>query len=171
MARLRLEHVPSTAEELAASRIPRRFHVPEHRERELRTLGREDALARAQVCIEQLKKNPDDIAQREDLARLFADHLNSVDRGLEQLELLLAMPNPPPKDAARWLSLMADWQQRHKKDSSTAQKLLQRIIRQFPDTPESFAAQSQLNMIDAENRIRSIYSKVNLRKIGLESHG
>jgi hypothetical protein len=105
--------------------------------------------------------NPDDIAQREDLARLFVEQLDVVDSGLEQLELLLAMPNPPEKKAAQWLSLMAAWQLKYKQDQPFARKLLERLVRHYPKTPQAFAAQSRLNLMDAETRMRSTRSKLN----------
>jgi tetratricopeptide (TPR) repeat protein len=63
-------------------------------------LSRQEAFARSQQCVERLTSNPDDIAAREELARLWAEDLDQVEMGVEQLELLLAMrgarrPKPP----------------------------------------------------------------------------
>ncbi len=102
---------------------------------------------------------------REDLARIFAEQLDAVDRGLEQLELLLAMPNPPDKKAAQWLSLMAAWQLKYKQDQTAAQKLLERVVRLYPKTPQAFAAQSRLSLMEAETRMRSTQAKSRPRNI------
>jgi hypothetical protein len=156
MARLRLEHVPSSREELIESRTPKAISLPPRLEgATLVTLSREEALARAKHCVEELKKNPDNAAQREDLARLFAEQLDAVDRGLEQLDLLLAMPNLTEAKAAQWLALMAAWQLKYKQDQTSARKLLERIVRLYPKTPQAFAAQTRLSLMDAEARMRS----------------
>jgi hypothetical protein len=165
MARLRLDQIPSSKEEWIEGRTPKPISLPVHLDGSSNSattpLTREDALARAKQCVERLKKNPDDIAQREDLARLFVEQLDVVDSGLEQLELLLAMPNPPEKKAAQWLSLMAAWQLKYKQDQPFARKLLERLVRHYPKTPQAFAAQSRLNLMDAETRMRSTRSKLN----------
>jgi len=46
---------------------------------------------------------------REKLARLLAERLNQADQGLEQLMLLLNMPDVPDAKRAEWLSLIANW--------------------------------------------------------------
>jgi hypothetical protein len=164
MARLRLDHIPASKEEWLASRTPKSISLPVRLDGSsgstITALTRENALAQAKQCIERLKKNPDDFVQREDLARLFVEQLDAVDRGTEQLELLLATPNPPEKKAAQWLSLLAVWQIKYKQDQVSAQKLLERVVRLYPKTPHAFAAQTRLNLMEAEKRMRSTLSKI-----------
>ena len=166
MARLRIEQIPLSKEEFIEHQTPKPIPLPAHYVQPDESpappatgLIREQAVARARSCVERLKKNPDDIALREDLARIFAEQLDAVDQGLEQLELLLGMPNQPEKRAAQWLSLMAAWQFAYKKDAPAARKLLERLVRLYPQTPQAFAAQSRLNLMAVESRMRSIPSK------------
>ena len=49
----------------------------------------------AKQCVEALKKNPDDVPARERFARVLADSLGDAKTAIEQIELLLAMPNQP----------------------------------------------------------------------------
>ena len=141
MARLRIDKLPSSKEEFIQQQTPKAIPLPARSSRSGEfsgtTLPRKDALARAKSCIEQLKMNPNDMVFREDLARIFAEQLDAVDPALEQLELLLAMPNPPEKKAAQWLSLMVAWQIQYKQDRPAARKLLERIAGLYPKTPRS----------------------------------
>jgi len=169
MARMRIDQLPLSKEEFIERLTPKTLSLPVRPSRLDQSsdpvLARKDALTRAKNFIERLKKNPNDIGLREDLARIFAEQLDAIDPALEQLELLLAMPNPPENKAAQWLLLMAAWQVKYKKDQPAAQKLLERVVGLYPKTPEAFAAQSQLGLMNAEARMRSICSKPNPPKI------
>jgi hypothetical protein len=157
MARLRIDHLPAGKAEYIESRTPKAISLPtrsgsihEHSE------SADTALARAKNCIGELKKNPNDMAAREELARIYASELNLVDPALEQLELLLAMPDAPAHKAARWLSLMAAWHVKYKKDAATARKLFERVMASHPNTPEAFAARGQIGLMDAEGKMRGL---------------
>lgn len=164
MARLRLEHVPSSAEELIESRTPKAVSLPPRLEgRKQMALTREEAAARAKDCVEQLKKNPDNMARREELARLFTENLDAADRGLEQLELLLAMANLTDAKAAEWLALMAAWQLKYKSNQAAARKLLERVVQLYPKSPQAIAAQSRLSLMEAESRMRAKLQSIHFR--------
>lgn len=169
MARLRIDHIPASKEEYVQQLTPKAFSLPNRAAEPEETtatapagMTRLEALARAKHCVERLKKSPDDMALREDLARIFVEQLDAVDAGMEQLELLLALPNPPEKKAAQWLLLMAEWKVKYKKDQASARQLLERIITVYPNTTPAFAAQAQLNLLHAEKRMQAIRAKLNL---------
>ncbi len=81
MARLRLDQLPATREEMLANSqrpihlSPLRRDLDEAGEPRAPTLTREEACNRARHCVDRLKKNPDDISARETFARLFAEEL------------------------------------------------------------------------------------------------
>jgi hypothetical protein len=115
---------------------------------------REKTLAAADACVERLKRDPNDHASREKLARLFAEQLRQVDLAMEQMELLLEMPEQPPGKTAEWLSLMAQWLIKYRNDQQRGKELLHRIIEEFPRSAEAFEAQRRLSMMDMEERGR-----------------
>jgi hypothetical protein len=160
MARLRLNQLPGTREELLSNShrqidLPRlRRDLDEIDDPPAPKLTREEASSRARQCIDRLKKNPDDVPAREALARLFAEELEDANRGIDQLELLLGMANPPPHKPAEWLALVAAWQIRFKHDPSTARAVLERLIRLYPQSHQAFSAQRRLNLMDMEARMR-----------------
>jgi hypothetical protein len=162
MARLRLNQLPGTRQELLA-RSHRQIDLPRLR-RDLDEiddppapkLTREEACSRARQCVDRLKKNPDDVTARETLARLFAEELDDANRGIDQLELLLGMTNPPPHKPAEWLALLAAWRIRFKHDPAAGRAVLERLIRLHPQSHQAFSAQRRLNLMDMEARMRSM---------------
>ncbi|MCX6904209.1 MAG: tetratricopeptide repeat protein [Verrucomicrobia bacterium] len=161
MARLRSNGLPATRKELREQRVPKRVRVPvfdldlfkpaEVRERELTT---QQGKIRAKQCVEKLRQNPNDIPAREEFARLLAEHLGEVGQGIEQMELLLAMPDPPPGKPPEWLQLMAGWHLRLRRDTEAGRGFLERIVHEFPQSRQAFEAQARLNMIKVEERLR-----------------
>ena len=175
MARQRIGQLPASSEELRERRRGKTFRLPglsdefeaasDQREPEM---PREAAGARANQCVEKLQQNPDDVPAREELAKLLAERLAKVDLALEQLELLLNMPDPPPAKAAEWLSVMAAWQFKHRHDNVAAKALLMRLIREFPQTPQAFDAQRRINFMDVEQRMREARSAASSRTVRLD---
>lgn len=167
MARLRVEQVPMSKEEFVQQHTAKTISLPvspKPWKAEMAPSDRPDAaLQRARACIERLRQDPDDLAQREDLARIFTEELNAVDRGMEQLEQLLALPDPPAGKMPRWLLLMAVWKLEHKKDRLAARKLFEQVARVFPQTQEACAAQTRLGLMEAEERLRDLQNKPNSR--------
>jgi hypothetical protein len=104
--------------------------------------------------VEKLRQNPDNIDAREDFARLLAEHLGQVQTALDQVKLLLDMPNQPENKRAQWLGLMAAWQITHLKDTESGKATLQRLVRDFPHTPQAFVAQQRLSTMAVEERLR-----------------
>jgi hypothetical protein len=160
MARLRLNQLPGTREELLAKSqrpidLPRlRRDLDEIDEPQAPMLTREEACSRARQCADRLQKNPDDISAREALARLFAEKLEEPRQGIDQLELLLGMGNPPPHKPAEWLALQAGWQIRYIQNPGAAREILKRLIQLYPQSHQAFSAQRRLNLMDMEVRMR-----------------
>ena len=104
--------------------------------------------------MDQLTSDPNNASAREELARLFAEPLEQVDLAIEQVRLLLEMPDQPPAKRAEWLSLIAAWQIRYRTDPQAALETLRQIVVEYPQSPQAFAAQRRLNLMDAERRAR-----------------
>src|SRR5438105_13284608 len=140
MARQRINQLPSSREALREQRKGRTIHLPAltdeiHEPAAQDSEARRDqAAAEANRCVEKLKQDPDNVPAREELARLFAERLNRAELGIEQVELLLAIPGQAPAKLAEWLGLIAAWQLRYRHNTEAARNLLQRLIREHPQS-------------------------------------
>jgi hypothetical protein len=159
MAQLRLQQLPATRDEWIRRKQPRSIRMPalkgdlqESDASAKPSLSRSDALRLVDQCVEQLKRDPNDIPAREKLARLFTEDLGKPELGIEQLELLLGIGNIPGTKPAEWLSLLAAWQYRYRQDRPAARRLLEQIIREYPQSVQGFAAQRWLNLLEMEER-------------------
>jgi len=168
MAQLRINQLPINQQELRELRNPRPIPVPEHfnlpmATRPIASTASRNALAKSELdkqksvelanaCVERLTHEPNDVPAREELARLFAEHLDQVDQGLEQLTLLLNMPDQPDAKRAEWLNLMAAWQIHYRKDLNAGRKILSRLVHEFPHSPEAAAASRGAQTLDVEYR-------------------
>jgi hypothetical protein len=160
MARQRLDQLPASREELEEQRKIKPIRLPalnesldEKAESGSSAGSEQDAAASANQCVEKLKRDPNNILEREKLARIFAERLGRAGLAIEQLELLIGMPGQPAQKAAEWLGLIAAWQLRYQQNPDAARKLLERLIREYPETAQAFAAQRRLNLIEMELRI------------------
>jgi hypothetical protein len=106
----------------------------------------------ANQCVDKLKRDPNDVATRERLARIFAERMGQAGLGINQLELLMEMPEQSPHKMAEWLSLMAAWQIKYRDDKDAGQRLLRRLITEFPNSAQAFAAQRRLKLMEMEAR-------------------
>jgi hypothetical protein len=161
MARLRASQLPASQEALREQRKGKRIHLPAlHESSDLpgdqnaSQLSAGEAAARANKYVYQLRREPNDVSAREELARLFAEHLERLELAIEQIRLLLEMPDQTPSKRAEWLSLIAAWQLRDPDASEAARETLRRIISEYPQSPQAFAAQRRLSLMDAERRAR-----------------
>ena len=161
MARQRIRQLPATREGLQAQRQTRRIRLPgladnpaDEANLAAPEISREAAEARAKQCVEKLKQNPESVAPREELARLWAERLGQPSLALEQMELLLGMPHQSEPKRAEWLALMAGWQIRYRGDEPAARALLDRLVREFPETVQAFAAQRRLNLMNIAEKLR-----------------
>ena len=168
MAQLRINQLPLNQQELRELRNTRPIPVPEHLNlpmagRPVASAGSRNALAKSELdkqkaaglanaCVEKLTHEPNDVPAREELARLLAEHLNQADEGVEQLTLLLNMPDQPDAKRAEWLNLMAAWQIHYRKDLNAGRKILSRLVHEFPQSPEAAAARRGAQTLDVEHR-------------------
>jgi tetratricopeptide (TPR) repeat protein len=104
----------------------------------------------AAQCIAHLEQHPADNEAREKLAVIYAEHYQRPDLALEQLEQLVAAPNQPGKEVARWLNAMADLQIKHGADYDTIRATLQRVIDAFPDHAAAQLAQHRVELLRLE---------------------
>jgi hypothetical protein len=78
--------------------------------------------------------------------------LDRPDLGIEQVTLLLDLPDQPEARRAEWLGLVAAWHIRYRHDADTGRKILERLIREFPQTPQALAARRRLYLLNAESK-------------------
>lgn len=94
-------------------------------------------------CIKQLTRHPLDNATREQFARAYFERHSDLTTAQAELEKLIATPHQMPKDIARWLQWLADWQA-HEGDDAASRGTLGRIIGLFPNTALADEAQIKL---------------------------
>jgi hypothetical protein len=161
MARLRINRLPATTEELLERRKPRRIALPRRTAAldaappadEVR-MAKDEALAAANESVAALEANPKDVPSRERFASLLAERLDRAALAIDQLELLITMPGQPPEMQAKWLARIARWQLSRLRDEEAGRKTLRRLVDEFPQTVEGFEAQCRLHLLDVETRLR-----------------
>ena len=157
MAQLRLNQLPASAEEMREAQSARPFRLPalgDNLDSEAPEPGsrleRHKAAEMANACVEKLKQDPNNVSARERLARLFAEQLDRAELGIEQIGLLLEMPDQPEARRAEWLGLTAAWHLKYRRDLDAARETLERLIREFPQTPQALAAQRRIRLLNEE---------------------
>jgi hypothetical protein len=163
MALVRMDQLPATAEELRDQQSAPPIPLPALGDSLDRTpdssepkLDRKQAAHLANACVERLKQNPDNVTAREKLARIFAEHLERADLGIEQIDLLLTMPGQPEAKRAEWLGLVAAWHLKYRHDRDAGRKILERLAKEFPETTQALAARYRLEQMDRELRAQNI---------------
>ena len=71
---------------------------------------------------------------------------------MEQLALLLEMPDQPEAKRAEWLSLTAAWHLKYLHDGESGRKTLEQLINDFPQTAQAFAARRRLDRMRTGQR-------------------
>ena len=157
MAQLRLNQLPATAEDLREERTGKPIPLPalgDHLDdAPVHAETAHDSKAAAQAanaCVERLKRDPNNIAAREKLARIFAEQLERADLGIEQLMLLLDLPEQPESKRAEWLGLTAAWHIKYRHDLAAGRRTLERLLQEFPHTPQALAARRRLELMDTQ---------------------
>lgn len=163
MARQRIAQLPATREEFEERergkplRLP---HVPDEiQPPRAPMLSPEQASTEARSLADILTRNPDGVAAREKFARILAENLNDVDRAIDQLQLLLAMPGQPPARRAEWLLTIAGWHARYRNDLEEARLIYQQVMRDFRNTAQAFAAQRKINLINVQAQFRRRFAE------------
>lgn len=152
MAQLRLNQLPASAFELRERQTAQTIPLPALGDQldlpvPAAPMDKGKATSLANACVEQLKQNPDNVMAREKLARTFAEHLNKAPLGIEQIQLLLDMPNRSETEKAGWLGLIAAWQIKYCNDLDAATGFLERLVREFPNSVQALAARRRLELI------------------------
>ena len=159
MAELRMKQLPRSTEDLREQKIARPIPLPalgDALDEDAQPPGSEpDPAAAAQAanaCVRTLERDPNDIAAREKLARLFVERLEKTELGLDQLTLLLNMPDQPDAKRAEWLGMAAAWHLKYRQDPDAARRSLERLIQEFPESVQAFAARRRIRLLDVEFR-------------------
>jgi hypothetical protein len=160
MAKLRIDQLPATREDLLEQRKPKIFRLPalgdaldDDARNERPQVSLTEARAQADRLVERLKRNPNDVEARESFAVLLGEQLGKTDLAIEQLNLLIAIPDQPAPKHAEWLALVAAWQIKYRHDTVAAKALLECIVREFPQTPQALAARRRLELMETERMI------------------
>ena len=163
MAQLRMDQLPADREELHEQKEVKAIRLPALNDSldadgppDCPQISRKEAAARANKYVAKLKRNPNHVGAREEFAVLLAEYLGKCELAIEQLQLLLEMPDQPERKRAEWLGLMAAWHLRHHHDQATARPLLERIIREFPRLPQAIAARRRLELMEVEAMMRAM---------------
>jgi hypothetical protein len=160
MARLGMNHIPATDAEFEAQRKGHTIRMPALNDAldqpAVSHLDPAEAKTQAAQCVAKLKQDPNDVAAREKLARLMAEELGQAAKGIEQLGLLMEMPGQPENKMAEWLAMVAAWQLTQLHDKAAARTTLERLRREHPQSPQAFAAQRRLSLLDMEAKIERI---------------
>jgi len=161
VARQRIDRLPADSAELEEQQKVKTVHMPALSDdidaaagKDAPAINQEEALRAANQCVEKLKRDPNDVASREKLARIFAEQLEQPVLAIEQLELLLEMPEQPSAKTAEWLSSIAAWQIKYRGDDEAAKKILVRLVQEFPESPRAFAAQRRISLMEMEAKSR-----------------
>jgi hypothetical protein len=153
MAQLRIAQLPKTAEELREQQEAHPIPLPalgDHLDQDAVEMDPNAASKIAKDLVERLKQDPNHIPAREKLARIYAEGLHRMDLGQEQILLLLNLPGQPDVKRAEWLGLLAAWHIRYRQDPATARLYIDRLLQEFPNTPQAFAARRRLELLDRE---------------------
>lgn len=165
MAEARAAQLPQTAEEWREQQLNKPVHLPalhdpldEPTSPPASTMSVKEAAARATQLNARLKFQADDIATREELARLYAGPLDQPSTAIAHVESLLARPDQPPEKSADWLGLIAAWQIERLQNLEAGRETLRRLIREYPASPPAFAAQRRLLHLETEEKVRQAHA-------------
>jgi len=157
MAELRRKQLPRTNAELVGQQTARAVPLPVIPGNVLEALAAKeksaeqtDAVTQVNRLSESLTRDPQNVSDRERLARLLAEPLGKTDLAIEQIRLLLELSGQPDEKRVIWLTLIAGWQLQLLNDEAAAMETLQKIIEEFPSTQHGFMAQRRLNLLRAE---------------------
>lgn len=157
MAELRIKQLPATAAEWKEQHRAHTVHLPalgDHldaaQDQPAPKISEYKALDLSNQYVERLKENPADVLTREKLAHVFADQLDRTALAIEQIELLMEMPNQPPEKMAGWLALIASWEIRRGGDRQVARARLEQLLREYPKSVQALAARRRLELLTQE---------------------
>jgi hypothetical protein len=106
--------------------------------------------------VEKLNRAPNDIAAREKLARIFTEQLQKPDLGIEQIGLLLTLPEIPEGKRPEWLGLIGAWHLKYRQDIERGREALEQLVREYPTSVQAFAARRRLELLDTERKEQAV---------------
>jgi hypothetical protein len=163
LAEARLKQMPRTREDLLDLRKPRAIRLPALREDFAAPISdvqsKHDASLEANRLSDRLREDPNDFGARERLAILLAEKLGQVNLGIEQLRLMINMPEVMGEKAAKWLGQIASWERHLNKNEQKFRAILNDLIRLYPNTSHALAARRQLQLIADEELMKAIPSQ------------
>jgi hypothetical protein len=154
MAGQRLKQMPRSSRELLESRQPQKIRLPSLAEQaaapaaSAKPFTRAEATREANDLAERLSEDPNDAGTREKLAVVLAEKLGRVELGIEQLQLLMEMPETEDAQRSKWMAQIASWRFSLDKDPEKFRLALQELIRSFPQSAQAFAAQRKLFLLE-----------------------
>lgn len=129
----------------------------------------------AAAHVKHLEQHPHDTEVREKLAAIYANDFKRLDLATLELAQLINEPKHKPKQVAKWLNLLANYQIELGADLETVQATLGKISERFPDLPVADLAQRRLARLKNEFKGRQQSSSVKLgtyeQNIGLKYGG
>lgn len=180
MARLRSNQIPDDFEKLKEQQKPKIVRIPVFKESFGGPISPETAAAEADIkqaseaankCVEKLNVDPNDVATREQLAIILTEKLGMLEEAMEQIELMIQMPEQSEKKIAEWLSMMAQWQIKHGRDPDGSRTTLERLVRDYPRSIQAFEAQRQLSLVQEEERVRRLKASGARVEVRLQQEG
>src|SRR3954470_1316200 len=161
MARLRIQQIPSSREELRRLKAPHRIRLPALQDQieeavpePATSQSKEEALREANRLVQKLEADSNDVPAREEFARLLSERLEKPEQGIEQIELLMEMPEQAENKRAEWLAMIAAWHFKYRKDQPAGKATLEQIIARFPQSVQAFTAQRRLSLMQVEERMK-----------------
>jgi hypothetical protein len=155
--------MPRTHEDLMDHRKPKSIRLPALREHFDAPVpdaqSKHEASLEANRLSDRLRDAPNNFEARERLAILLAEKLGQVNLGIEQLRLMINMPEAMGETAAKWLAQIANWERHLNKNEAKFRALLNEIIRLYPSTTCALAARRQLQLIEDEQLQKTIPSE------------
>ena len=104
----------------------------------------------AAAHVKHLQKNPDDAGVREKLAVIYARDFQRLDLATAELRILIDDARHSPKEIARWLNLLANFQIELGADVATVRGTLEIIVVRFPDLSVAAATRERLARIEVK---------------------
>ena len=160
MAQLRINQLPASGAELREQRSNPPIPLPALGDQmdlppQAPAIDREKAAKLANACVEQLKQNPNNVAAREKLARILTEQLDKAPQGIEQIQLLLEMPDRSDAERAGWIGLVAAWEIKYRQDVEAGRHFLEQVIREYPSSIQAFGARRRLELLSRQARSKS----------------
>ncbi len=161
VARLRANNLPRTADEWREQQLNKPVHLPalgdpldDETTSNRPTMTPAEAAARVNQLSERLEHDPSNIPTREEMARVLAEQLGKVDEAIEQVNWMAGLPGQPPEKQAHWLGLVAAWHLRIAQDTDAARFVMERLIREYPNTALAFTARRRLTQMEMDLRLK-----------------